>query len=126
MKKILVSLISVFAVCVMNCAVLDPAGISDSYKGSEARQKIKDAAFTSDLLYYSSVNPPDVALQITQLDGILTNLYLKIDDSKYYDKSTVDKCVKDVQTIGLLILDASTTVLTSKNCNDLKANGPII
>lgn len=108
-----------------NCLVGDSLGISDAVKGSEARSQIKEAALTSDILYYGSADPANAAM-ITALDLFMTDLFLKIDDSKYYKKADVDKCVKDVQTIGLLVMDPSQTVATSKNCSELKANGPII
>lgn len=108
-----------------NCVVADSLGLSDSVKGSEARSQIKAAATTSNILYYGSVDPANAGI-ITALDLFLTDLYLKIDDSKYYKQSDVDKCVKDVQIIGLLVLDPSTTVATSDNCSGLKPNGEII
>ncbi|PJZ48153.1 TIGR04452 family lipoprotein [Leptospira saintgironsiae] len=108
-----------------NCLAMDSLGLSESVKGSEARSQIKAAALTSDILFYGSADPANAAM-ITAIDLFLTDLYLKIDDSKYYKKADVDKCVKDVQVIGLLVMDPSQTVLTSKNCSDLKANGPII
>ncbi|TGK35631.1 TIGR04452 family lipoprotein [Leptospira andrefontaineae] len=124
MRKILfVGMISLLTFA--NCVAVDSLGLSDAVKGSEARSQIKAAALTSDILFYGSADPANAAM-ITALDLFLTDIYLKIDDSKYYKKSDVDKCVKDVQTIGLLVMDPSQTVLTSKNCSDLQANGPII
>lgn len=124
MRKLLfVGMISLLSF--VNCVAVDSLGLSDAVKGSEARSQIKAAALTSDILFYGSADPANAAM-ITALDLFLTDIYLKIDDSKYYKKSDVDKCVKDVQTIGLLVMDPSQTVLTSKNCSDLQANGPII
>ncbi|TGL60642.1 TIGR04452 family lipoprotein [Leptospira sarikeiensis] len=108
-----------------NCLAVDSLGLSDSVKGSEAREEIKQAALTSDILFYGSVDPANAAM-ITAIDLFLTDLYLKIDDSKYYKKADVDKCVSDVRVIGLLVMDPSTTVATSANCNKLKANGAIL
>ncbi|MGJ4787947.1 TIGR04452 family lipoprotein [Leptospira koniambonensis] len=108
-----------------NCLGVDSLGISGSVKGSEARSQIKTAAMTSDILYYGAADPANAGA-ITALDLFLTDLFLKIDDNKYYRQSDVDKCVKDVQVIGLLVLDPSQTVATSDNCTGLKGNGPII
>ncbi|PJZ77593.1 TIGR04452 family lipoprotein [Leptospira neocaledonica] len=124
MRKILfVGIISLLSFA--NCLVADSLGISGSIKGSEARSQIKEAALMSDILYYGSTDPANAGA-LTTLDLFMTDLFLEIDDNKYYKQSDVDKCVKDVQTIGLLILDPSKTVTTSKNCSDLKANGAII
>ncbi|GBF40176.1 TIGR04452 family lipoprotein [Leptospira johnsonii] len=124
MRKLLfVGMVSLLSFA--NCAVADSLGLSDSVKGSEARSQIKAAAMTSDILYYGSADPANAAM-ITALDLFMTDLFLKIDDSKYYKKTDVDKCVKDVQVIGLLVLDPSQTVATSENCTGLKANGEII
>lgn len=122
-RLILLGIVSILSFA--NCLAMDSLGLSDSVKGSEARSQIKAAAMTSDILFYGSVDPANAGI-ITALDLFLTDLYLKIDDNKYYKQADVDKCVKDVQVIGLLILDPSTTVATSNNCSGLKANGEII
>ncbi|EPG76447.1 hypothetical protein LEP1GSC058_1353 [Leptospira fainei serovar Hurstbridge str. BUT 6] len=127
MKKIISFIILSLAFALSNCIVLDMTGLSGSYKGSEAKKKIHDAAFTSDFLYYGSTpSTSKYAGQIAMIDAFLAEIFSNIEDGKYYKKTDVDKCIKDVQTIGLLVLDASTTVLTSSDCSKLKADATIL
>ncbi len=124
MKNKIYFLSLAFWLALSHCVALNMAGVSDSYKGTEAKKKIKDAAFGADIWAYGLIYGEKNATGLAVVDGAFVDIYSKINDAKYYPKSDVDKCADDVYNFGiLLIADGSTTTLISKNCTGLKANG---
>ncbi|EPG68086.1 TIGR04452 family lipoprotein [Leptospira wolffii] len=126
MKKKTYLLVLLFALAYGNCLLLDNAGLSDSYTGKEAKKKIKDAALIGDTWSYGLVYGPDSAGSLAVLDQVLVELFSKIDEGKFYERTDVDKCADDVRNFAILLIsDASTTTLISSNCSGIKANGAI-
>lgn len=109
-----------------NCILLDETGLSDSYTGKEAKKKIKNAAFIGDVWSYGLVYGPDSAGSLALIDQILVDVFLGIDDEKFYPRAAVDQCADDVTNFSILLIsDASTTTWISSNCTGIKANGAI-
>ncbi|WP_279305857.1 TIGR04452 family lipoprotein [Leptospira perolatii] len=119
MKKILTIFFFVLGASVANCAAFDAAGVSGSMKGTEAAQKINDAALQTDILYFAATTG--------QPNFFISSLYTaeaaKVEPDKYYKKTDVDKCISNIKTIGLMVLTPNATALFT--CS-LKPNGAII
>ncbi|TGK10079.1 TIGR04452 family lipoprotein [Leptospira fletcheri] len=116
-----------FRLFASNCTALDSTGATNSYKGSVVKSKIHDAAFSSDFLYYNSVlSDSSSAAAVAMIDSYLAEIFANIDDSKYYGKTSVDKCVQDIRILGLSVMSASLTVATNNDCSKLQANPAIL
>jgi small lipoprotein (TIGR04452 family) len=105
------------------CVILNPLGLNvDREKGSEAASRIREAAITTDIAN---------SLLITGGRGVAVTIFsliaddlANIDPSKYYVKSDVDSCVKDIRGLTGLLIGATLTNLIS--CDKLKTDGILL
>ncbi|TGL57162.1 TIGR04452 family lipoprotein [Leptospira ognonensis] len=115
--------IILIGISLSGCAILNPVGLNaDREKGSEAATRIRSAAITTDLAN-SLVLTGGRSASVSILSLIADDL-ANIDPSKYYVKSDVDGCVKDIRGLTGFLLGATLTNLIS--CQDLKKDGILL
>lgn len=121
MKKFLVLGILLFTIIFNNCIILNPIGLnSGREKGSEAADRIVNAAILTDLIN-STVFTRRANVSILSL---IADDIANIDPDKYYIKSTVDECVSEISgSSGFLIGSFLTNIFY---CNDLKTDGVLL
>ncbi|GBF38422.1 TIGR04452 family lipoprotein [Leptospira johnsonii] len=116
----------VFACWIFNCSLIDSTGLVDTvYKGSEAKEKIRNAAYVADLSFYTAAyGDSAVAASVALYGSIIDSFVVKIDDSKYYKKDDVNACTTDIRRFGAsFIADSLGTLILSSNCNNMKPDG---
>jgi|JI10StandDraft_1071094.scaffolds.fasta_scaffold1000863_1 small lipoprotein (TIGR04452 family) len=115
--------IILIGIIISSCALLNPIGLnSDREKGSEAASRIKLAALTTDLVN-SFVITGGRSASISIFSLIADDL-AKIEPAKYYVKSDVNQCVKEIQGMTGFLLGATLTNLIS--CQNLKKDGILL
>jgi len=121
MKKFLILGILLFTIIFNNCIILNPIGLnSGREKGSEAADRIVNAAILTDLIN-STVFTRRANVSILSL---IADDIANIDPDKYYIKSTVDECVSEISgASGFLIGSFLTNIFY---CNDLKTDGVLL
>lgn len=123
MKKILTLVIAV--VVFSNCLLLNPLGLNvGREKGSEVADRMVTAAITADLI--SSVifsAAYRVNIVYVSVGSLIADDIAGIEEDKYYIKSDVDKCVKDIEDLGRFV-QTFIPVLTS--CKDMKIDGYLL
>lgn len=109
-----------------NCNQPGIAGLSsNNILGKEATKKLVDAATQVDTIYLTATTSSSSSsatssnstaslayILASVLNGVLVPVVAGLDDAKYYRKDGVDKCVKDIYALGL-ILDNYLTVALS-------------
>lgn len=136
MRKILLACLVVTAL-VANCTILNPLGLSiDREKGSEAKDRITTAATTNDILIVGAFNSAlsRFGISISLADFYSSRLNVlsliaadlaSVDEGKYYLKKSVDECVEEIETFGLLTV-GSITSGSYTSINDLRLLTPSI
>ncbi len=105
------------------CAILNPIGLnSDREKGNEAASRIKLAAITTDLVNSFFITAGRSAS--ISIFSLIADDIAKIEPAKYYVKSDVDNCVKEIQGFTGLLFGATITNIIS--CQNLKTDGLLL
>ncbi|MGJ4747118.1 TIGR04452 family lipoprotein [Leptospira sp. SA-E8] len=109
-------------VIAVNCVALNTTGLTNRYKGSEAKDKIQEAATVAAQLY---------AIGTGDFSGstYLNNIYLPpilagIKPSEYYAKDDVNACVDEIKLFGALKLQPSIAVLFGQ-CSNLQPDNNV-
>lgn len=118
MKKFFLMIMAI--VLIGNCAILNPIGLnSGRIKGDEAKSKIQETAILNDVLlstaFFGSPTVSLLTILAPQLSGI--------DPGKYYLEKDVNKCISDLNSIGLLLLGQG---ITAALCDLQPADGYIM
>ncbi|MGJ4747631.1 TIGR04452 family lipoprotein [Leptospira sp. SA-E8] len=124
MKRIYITIMIILSV--INCVAVDTLGLTDTYKGDEAKKKLLAAAKIGDYLtanaafteqgYTGSQLDSLVATQVITA-SIIDEAVFSIDESKYYKKKDVDNCAQVIQFLGVALdYDSFTTYLTNRTC----------
>ncbi|MEI1278888.1 TIGR04452 family lipoprotein [Leptospira venezuelensis] len=123
MKKI-IGILYIFTIFAVNCTVGESLGVVDNaYKGSEAREKIRNTAFNADGIYYEKKygGYSGLVTNISVTNSLIVAFSLDLDDLKYYDKTKVDHCISDMEKFSYLnFFDSLTTVKLSENCRNFE------
>lgn len=82
----------------------------DTIDGKTAKTKLIEAASTIDRIGYALIGSPISASLAKALNTMLVPVFISINDGKYYDKASVDDCVKKIKSIEGLILGGATTI----------------
>ncbi|BDA77760.1 hypothetical protein LPTSP3_g06900 [Leptospira kobayashii] len=113
-------LILFVVISMSNCVLLNPVGLNiDREKGSEAASRIREAAITIDLVNTLAATGGRAA-GISILSLIADDI-AGIDAAKYYVRSDVDSCVKDIK--GLTGFVVGSTIANLISCRNLKTDG---
>ncbi|TGL33500.1 TIGR04452 family lipoprotein [Leptospira perdikensis] len=117
--KILLVVLSLVMLVSQNCNQPGIAGLSsNNILGKDATKKLLDAATQIDAIYLrattssSTVSTSSAYLAAALLNGILVPIVAGLEDEKYYLKDGVDKCVKDIYALGLVIDNYLTVALS--------------
>ncbi|PJZ49189.1 TIGR04452 family lipoprotein [Leptospira saintgironsiae] len=124
MKRFYITILIILSVA--NCVAVDTLGITDTYKGDEAKKKLLAAAKIGDYLtanaafteqgYTGSQLDSLVATQVITA-SIIDEAVFSLDESKYYKKKDVDNCAQVIQFLGVALdYDSFTTYLTNRTC----------
>jgi small lipoprotein (TIGR04452 family) len=121
MKKYTVLGILLFSIVLSNCIILNPIGLnSGREKGSEAADRIVNAAILSDLINSSLL----VGRAQISILSLIADDVASVDPSKYYIKSTVDECVDEITGFrGFLFGSFIANILS---CGNLETDGVIL
>ncbi|WP_367898524.1 TIGR04452 family lipoprotein [Leptospira sp. WS58.C1] len=126
MKRI-ISILYLLIVLITGCNIIESTGfVNDAYSGGEAREKIRNAAFNADGIYYEKKFGGYNGMITTRSfeNALIISLLLDLDDSKYYKKNKVNDCVSDMEQFSYLNrLDAITTFKLSENCRNFEEVG---
>lgn len=120
---------------VANCLAVDTLGLTDTYKGDVAKEKLIAAAKIGDYLtanayftdqgYTGSELDSYVAAQVV-LASFINEAVFNLDESKYYKKKDVDSCARVIQSLGVILdYDSFRTYMTNRTCH-LSPNDLII
>ncbi|WP_411823585.1 TIGR04452 family lipoprotein [Leptospira sp. 'Mane'] len=113
-------LVLLIGISITNCLILNPVGLNvDREKGSEAADRIRQAAITADLtnsLILSGGRTAGISILSLIADDIAG-----IDPAKYYVKSDVDSCVKEIKGLTGFVLGSAIANILS--CQNLKKDG---
>ncbi|TGK42413.1 TIGR04452 family lipoprotein [Leptospira andrefontaineae] len=124
--KMLISILYILFVLAA-CNIIESTGLTkDSYTGGEAREKIRDAAFNGDGIYYEKKYGGYSGLVFSKSvqNALMVSVLLDLDDSKYYNKDKVNDCVSDIEKFSYLNrLDSVGTLTLSENCRNFKEIG---
>jgi small lipoprotein (TIGR04452 family) len=133
MRKIMLACL-VVAALVANCTILNPLGLSvDREKGSDAKDRITTASTTNDVLILGAIQSRfGSAFSISAYYNSRLNILsliaadlASVDDGKFYLKKSVDECVEQIETFGLLSV-ATLTTGSFTGVNDLRLLTPAI
>ncbi|MGJ4788952.1 TIGR04452 family lipoprotein [Leptospira koniambonensis] len=124
MKRIYITMLILLSVA--NCLAIDTLGLTDTYKGDVAKEKLLAAAKIGDYLtatayftdqgYTGSELDSYVVAQVV-LVSLIDEAVFNIDESKYYKKKDVDKCAQVIQYLGVIVdYDSFTTFTTNRTC----------
>ncbi|TGL28359.1 TIGR04452 family lipoprotein [Leptospira koniambonensis] len=124
MKRIYIVMLILLSVA--NCLAIDTLGLTDTYKGDVAKEKLLAAAKIGDYLtatayftdqgYTGSELDSYVVAQVV-LVSLIDEAVFNIDESKYYKKKDVDKCAQVIQYLGVIVdYDSFTTFTTNRTC----------
>lgn len=133
MKRIHISILIILFIT--NCIAVDTLGLTDTYKGDVAKDKLLAAAKIGDYLtasayfteqgYTGSELDSYVAAQVI-LASFIDEAVFNLDESKYYKKKDVDNCARVIQFLGVAAdYDSFTSYLTNRTCR-LSPNDPLI
>ncbi|MCG9875092.1 MAG: TIGR04452 family lipoprotein [Leptospiraceae bacterium] len=121
MKKFLVLGILLFTIILNNCIILNPIGLnSGREKGSEAADRIVNAAILTDLIN-STLFTRRTSFSILSL---IADDVANIESDKYYIKSTVDECVDEITGFTGFLFGSFLANIIS--CNNLKTDGVLL
>ncbi|WP_244283115.1 TIGR04452 family lipoprotein [Leptospira neocaledonica] len=133
MKQIYITLL--IALSITNCVAIDTLGLTDTYKGDEAKKKLLDAAKIGDYLtansYFTDQGYTGSQLSSLVATQVLTASFIdeavfNLDESKYYKKKDVDNCAQVIQFSGVALdYDSFTVYLTNRTCR-LIPNDPLL
>ncbi|PJZ68382.1 hypothetical protein CH373_05870 [Leptospira perolatii] len=99
MKKLLSIFFFVMGASLSNCVALDVTGLSGSIKGTEAAQRINDAALKTDIISFAVMGQSDFFIS-----SLFTAEAAKIEPDKYYKKADVDECIENIKTINVKVI----------------------
>ncbi|TGK07509.1 TIGR04452 family lipoprotein [Leptospira semungkisensis] len=135
MKRISVIAILLFANMLTNCLVVDATGLTNTYKGDEAKRRIINAAKSGDYLTaraafeaqgYTGSDLTFMTLLDILLVSAIDGAVINIDSSRYYKKGDVHACEVQIALLGVqLDTDSFSTYLISPAC-ELKPDGEVI
>ncbi|EIE01325.1 MULTISPECIES: TIGR04452 family lipoprotein [Leptospira] len=127
MKKINIFIITLLYSFLVNCLVVDTLGLTDTYKGDEAKKRLINAAMVGDYLTanaaFTAQGKTGSELESYVIADVLyasfiDELVFKVDESKYYKKRDVEDCATVIRSFGVLTdFDSFTTYLSSDYCN---------
>lgn len=126
MKKI-VSILYILTILMTSCNIVESTNVvNDAIAGGEAREKIRNAAFNADGIYYEKkyggYNGMITTLSVT--NSLTVSFLLDLDDSKYYKRGKVNDCASDIETFSYLnFFDSLTTLKLSENCRNFEEIG---
>ncbi|PKA15660.1 TIGR04452 family lipoprotein [Leptospira haakeii] len=120
---------------ITNCLIWDAVGLTETYRGDEAKKKLIGAARVGDYFLADSTNKADgytgdELISRTLLDVIMASLInetvISLNESRYYRKRDVNECAKVLSYSGP-IFDFDSYVMYSFNstCN-LRPDNEII
>ncbi|ONF91218.1 small lipoprotein [Leptospira santarosai] len=86
----------------LNCNMMNEVGLAnDRVKGSEVKQKIDDAS--QSLIVILAAYDKSILTASNFLLNMSASKVAGIDSNAYYDKKSLDNCLKAIQTWGYLI-----------------------
>ncbi|EMJ97188.1 TIGR04452 family lipoprotein [Leptospira sp. WS58.C1] len=111
---------------VLNCIAVDTLGITDTYKGDEAKEKLLAAAKVGDYLTateyftdqgYTGAELDSYVMAQVILASFINETVFNLDESKYYKKKDVDDCAQVIQFLGVVAdYDSFTSFMTNRTC----------
>ncbi|TGN04027.1 TIGR04452 family lipoprotein [Leptospira dzoumogneensis] len=124
MKRITITLLIFLAIA--NCLAIDTLGLTDTYKGDVAKDKLLAAAKIGDYMTASAYFT-DQGYTGSQLDSyviaqvilasFIDEAVIRLDESKYYKKRDVEKCANNIRSFGVFLdQDSFSTYVASLNC----------
>ncbi|PKA16550.1 TIGR04452 family lipoprotein [Leptospira haakeii] len=124
MKQIYITMLIILSIA--NCIAVDTLGLTDTYKGDVAKDKLLAAAKIGDYLtatayftdqgYTGSQLDSYVAAQVIYA-SFIDEAVFNLDESKYYKKHDVDTCALVIQFLGVAVdFDSFTSYLSNKSC----------
>ncbi|TGK42272.1 TIGR04452 family lipoprotein [Leptospira andrefontaineae] len=125
MKRIYIIMLIILFIA--NCIAVDTLGLTDTYKGDVAKDKLLAAAKIGDYMtansyftkqgYTGSELDSYVIAQVI-LASFVDEAVFGLDESKYYKKKDVDHCAKAIQSFGVVLdQDSFSTFLSNRTCN---------
>ncbi len=91
--------------------MLDPIGLSyDRIKGDKVASELTDAALTTDLINSTLL----VGSPVIALTSVFASVVAGVDINKYYKKSDVDACVKDIRGLKGFLFGSTIPLATCK------------
>ncbi|MEI1278734.1 TIGR04452 family lipoprotein [Leptospira venezuelensis] len=124
MKRIYITMLIIFSIT--NCIAIDTLGLTDTYKGDVAKDKLLAAAKIGDYLTasayfkdqgYTGSQLSSYVLAQVILASFIDETVFNIDESKYYKKKDVDDCAQVIQFLGVIVdYDSFTTFMTNRTC----------
>lgn len=106
----------------VNCVALNTTGLTNRYKGSEAKDKIKDAATVAAQLYAISTGDFTGTTYINNI--VLPPILAGIKPGEYYAKDDVNACVDEIKLFGALGLAPTIGVLFGQ-CSNLQPDNNV-
>ncbi|GBF38423.1 TIGR04452 family lipoprotein [Leptospira johnsonii] len=126
MKKI-ISILFLLSAFTTNCNIVESTNlVNDAYSGGEAREKIRNAAFNADGIYYEKKygGYNGLVTNLSFTNSLTVSFLLDLDDSKYYKKNKVNDCASDMEKFAYLNrLDSIGTFTLSENCRNFEEIG---
>ncbi|EIE01719.1 TIGR04452 family lipoprotein [Leptospira licerasiae] len=105
-----------------NCVALNTTGLTNRYKGSEAKDKIEEAATVAAQLYAISTGDLTGTTYINNI--FLPPILAGIKPSEYYAKDDVNACVDEIKLFGALGLAPTIGVLFGQ-CSNLQPDNNV-
>ncbi|TGK05900.1 TIGR04452 family lipoprotein [Leptospira selangorensis] len=125
MKRIYITML--ITVLMANCIAVDTLGLTDTYKGDVAKDKLLAAAKIGDYMTatayftdqgYTGSQLDSYVLAQVMLASFIDETVFNLDESKYYKKHDVDTCALVIKFLGVAAdLDSFTSYLSNKTCN---------
>ncbi|TGK01305.1 TIGR04452 family lipoprotein [Leptospira langatensis] len=135
MKRISTITILLLMNIAINCLIVDATGLTNTYKGDEAKRRIINAAKSGDYLTahaafaaqgYTGSDLELMTLVDILLASAIDGAVINIDSSRYYKKGDVHACEVQIALLGVqLDTDSFSTYLFSPAC-ELHPDGEII
>ncbi|PJZ48861.1 TIGR04452 family lipoprotein [Leptospira saintgironsiae] len=126
MNKV-VAILFILTALVANCNLIESTSLTkNSYTGGEAREKIRNAAFNAEGIFYEKEFGGYNGLVTTKAfdAALLISLSLDLDDSKYYKKDKVNDCVSDMEQFSNIGHYQAFRIFTlSENCRNFEEIG---
>ncbi|TGL62370.1 TIGR04452 family lipoprotein [Leptospira sarikeiensis] len=111
-----------FILIVTNCVALNTTGLTNRYKGSEAKDKIEEAATVAAQLY--AISTGDLAGSTYINNIFLPPILVNLQPSEYYKKEDVNACVEEIKLFGALKLQPTIAVLFGQ-CSNLQPDNNV-